>query len=74
MDAGVWRGFGLVLQRKRNEAVMIQVPPSTVATLIEVRVAEIRGEKVRLGFKAPGEVKVDRDEVYESKKGGPRAE
>ena len=48
----------LVLTRKWNESVMI-------GDDIEVVVAEIRGDRVRLGFNAPPEVKIYRTEVYE---------
>lgn len=46
----------LVLSRKRNERII-------VAGTIAVTVVEIRGDKVRLGFTAPREVTVHREEV-----------
>lgn len=49
----------LVLTRKKNETVMI-------GDDIRVVVVEIRGDKVRLGFEAPPEVPVHRQEVYEA--------
>lgn len=49
----------LVLTRKRNEGIMINDD-------IEIIVVEIRGGKVRLGFKAPNEVPVHRGEVYDA--------
>lgn len=49
----------LVLTRKRDEKVMI-------GDNIVVTVVEIRGDKVRLGFEAPAEIRVDREEVYEA--------
>ena len=49
----------LVLSRKMNEKIMIGED-------IEIMVIEIRGDKVRLGIQAPKEVKVHRQEVYES--------
>ena len=47
----------LVLSRKKNESIRI-------AGDIEVTVVEIRGDKVRLGIKAPKEIPVHREEVH----------
>ncbi len=47
----------LVLSRQRDESIMIGD--------IEVMVVEIRGDKVRLGIKAPLDVAVHRREVFE---------
>lgn len=49
----------LVLSRQRDESIMI-------ADNVEIMVVEIRGDKVRLGVKAPAEVPVHRREVYEA--------
>ncbi len=49
----------LVLSRKREERIMI-------ADNIVITVLDIRGNKVRLGIKAPAEVPVHRSEVYEA--------
>lgn len=49
----------LVLSRKRGEKVMCKVGGVEVA----VTVIEVRGDKVRLGFEAPHEVKIFRDEL-----------
>ena len=46
----------LVLSRKKNEAVMI-------GESIVVSVLEVRGDKVRLGFDAPKEIPIFRQEV-----------
>ena len=51
----------LVLSRNLEEAIMI-------GDEVEVRVLEIRGDKVRLGIKAPAEIPVHRKEVYEAMK------
>jgi len=51
----------LVLSRKVNESIVISVGEA----IIEVVVAEIRGDKVRLGITAPREIPVHRREVYE---------
>ncbi len=48
----------LVLTRKINESVMI-------GDEVEVCLLEIKGDKVRLGIKAPRSVTVHRKEVYE---------
>jgi carbon storage regulator len=46
----------LVLSRKRGEAIV-------VGRDIEVTVLEVRGDRVKLGFKGPGEVPIHRAEV-----------
>jgi cytosine deaminase len=50
----------LVLTRMREESVMI-------GHEVEVKVVDVRGDKVRLGFSAPPHVSVNRREVYEQK-------
>jgi len=49
----------LVLSRKPNESIVIRDD-------IVIRVIEIRGDKVRLGFDAPKHVPVHRHEVYDA--------
>ncbi len=49
----------LVLTRKKNEVVRI-------GNDITVVIVEIRGDKVRLGFEAPSDVAVHRQEVYDA--------
>ena len=49
----------LVLSRKKDETIIIN-------DNIEIMVVEIRGDKVRLGVKAPREVPVHRKEVYDA--------
>jgi len=49
----------LVLSRQRDETIMI-------GDDIELTVVDIRGDKVRLGIKAPAHVAVHRKEVYEA--------
>lgn len=49
----------LVLSRKKNESIVINDD-------IEIVVVEIRGDKIRLGVKAPKEVPVHRREVFEA--------
>lgn len=48
----------LVLSRRRNESIVIN-------DNIVITVADIRGDKVRLGIEAPQEIPVHRREVYE---------
>lgn len=49
----------LVLSRKKNESIIINDD-------IMIVVMDIRGDKVRLGIKAPKEVPVHRQEVYDT--------
>ena len=49
----------LVLQRKKNQAVMIGKD-------IEFVITEIRGDSVKIGIKAPANVPVFRKEIYET--------
>lgn len=49
----------LVLSRKRNEAIILD-------DNIEVRILDIKGDVVKIGIKAPKNVKVFRQEVYEA--------
>jgi carbon storage regulator len=48
----------LVLTRKVNQVIVI-------GETIEVVVLEVRGEQVRLGIRAPQDVKVHRQEIFE---------
>ncbi|NOX57398.1 MAG: carbon storage regulator CsrA [Planctomycetes bacterium] len=49
----------LVLSRTRDETIMI-------GDDIEITVVDVRGDKVRLGIKAPTTIPVHRKEVYEA--------
>ena len=49
----------LVLSRQRDETIII-------GDDIELTVVDIRGDKVRLGIKAPSHISVHRKEVYEA--------
>ncbi|QDT07968.1 Carbon storage regulator [Rubripirellula lacrimiformis] len=51
----------LVLSRHKGESIVIG------GGLIEIVVTEIRGDKVRIGVKAPRDVVIDRREVHEIK-------
>lgn len=49
----------LVLSRQRDESIMI-------GDDVEVTVVDIRGDKIRLGIRAPKEIPVHRKEVYDA--------
>ena len=49
----------LVLSRCRDQTIMI-------GDNIEITIVDIRGDKVRLGIRAPSEVSVHRKEVWEA--------
>jgi carbon storage regulator len=53
----------LVLSRKKNEAVIVTVPPSPEPQRIEMVIVEIRGDKVRIGWTADTSIAVHRGEV-----------
>ena len=53
----------LVLSRRIDEGITITVPPSPHAQSISVKVIEIRGDKVRIGFEAEKSVIIHRDEI-----------
>jgi carbon storage regulator len=62
----------LVLSRQRDESIVI-------GDKVVVTIVDIRGDKVRLGIEAPGEIPVHRREVYdaiqrENRKDHPAAE
>jgi cytosine deaminase len=49
----------LVLSRQRDESVMVNDD-------VEIRVVDIRGDKVKLGFVAPRSVSIHRKEIYDA--------
>lgn len=53
----------LVFMRYRGEKSVITVPPSDVPTRIEVMVVDVLPGKARLGFDAPRDVAIHRDEI-----------
>lgn len=55
----------LVLSRKKNEGIIITVPPSTEPTIVEVVVVEVRGDKTRIGLTADEKVVIHRKEVQD---------
>jgi carbon storage regulator len=57
----------LVLSRKRSESIRI-------GDNITITIADIRGDKVRIGITAPDEVGVHRQEVYDAIKSGEKVD
>lgn len=51
----------LVLSRRKDERILVQVPG--VEEAIEVTVVQIDSSRVRLGFNAPAEVTILRSEL-----------
>ena len=49
----------LVLSRHRDESIMI-------GESIEVRIVDVRGDKVRIGITAPKDVPVHRQEIFQA--------
>lgn len=49
----------LVLSRQRDESIVI-------GDNVVITIVDIRGDKVRLGIKAPSEVPVHRQEVFDA--------
>ena len=49
----------LVLSRQRDQSIVI-------GDNVVVTIVDIRGDKVRLGIQAPGEIPVHRHEVFEA--------
>lgn len=66
MDAftEIRKSGSLVLSRMPDEAIVVEVPPSTEATLIRIFIAGVHGDKVRLGSQAARDVIVHREEIY----------
>ncbi len=54
----------LVLSRKKSQTIVIDVPPSTQTTRVEIMLVEILHlKKVRIGITAPPDVSIVRSEV-----------
>ena len=56
----------LILSRKKGQNIMIYNDEELLA---EVTITAICGNKVKLGFTAPKEITIDREEVFKSKQG-----
>ncbi len=52
----------LVLSRNKNERVVIGDGENRIV----ITIADVRGDRVRLGIQAPADVPVHREEVYET--------
>ncbi len=52
----------LVLSRQRDESILIMAGEEE----IEIKIVDIRGDKVRLGFNAPRWIGIHRKECYEA--------
>jgi carbon storage regulator CsrA len=63
----------LILSRKSLESVMVGGPgePGGGECLLKVTVLEIRGQSVRLGFEAEGNIPIHRWEVWERIRANP---
>ena len=57
----------LVLTRRIGESIMIG-DPKKPEECIEVQVADVRGDHMRIGVNAPRAVTVDRKEIWEDKR------
>lgn len=58
----------LVLTREKDEAIIIVVPDGTPhPATIRIIIADIRGNKVRLGIDAPKNITVDREEIHKAR-------
>jgi len=57
----------LVLTRKVNEQIYLDVPPSTESIRIMIQPAAIRGDKIRIGIEAPPEVDISRDDMIKGR-------
>jgi len=49
----------LILSRKKDESIIID-------DSIEISIVDIRGDQVKLGIKAPSNIKIYRSEVYQA--------
>lgn len=56
--------MSLVLSRKKSETVVVFDPATDFKVVVSV--AEIRGDKVRIGFIAPPNVLIQRQEIYDA--------
>lgn len=61
----------LVLSRKKNEHVVIKVPDNVEpGTLIKVHLIKVNQNHVRLGFEAPPDFVIVRNEIDQETGGG----
>jgi carbon storage regulator CsrA len=57
----------LVLTRKPGEYVRITVPPSQEPTQISVCLVDVAGSRTRIGFLAPKDSIIGREELYQAR-------
>jgi carbon storage regulator CsrA len=55
----------LVLSRREDEVVVLDIPPSDKWQTVEVMVIETRSKLVRLGFKADASIDIMRKELID---------
>ncbi len=54
----------LVLQLTESQKVILTIPPSTTEQRVEVTMVQVRGKfSARIGFDAPKEIKILREEL-----------
>lgn len=54
----------LVLSRRKNEGIIITIPPSQEETVIRLKVTDVQGGyRARLGFEAERIVTIEREEL-----------
>jgi carbon storage regulator len=58
----------LVLSRHKQESVILILPDGAE---VEVTLCDVRGDRARIGFAAPQDVKILRREIYEQQKPEP---
>jgi carbon storage regulator len=56
----------LILSRKQDERIVIDLSKCKPGALVEIMVVDFRGDRVRLGINAPREVTVHRKEIYDA--------
>lgn len=56
----------LVLSRKPDERIRIEIPPSNVTRVVELILIETRGSVARLGFTADKDITITRTELLEA--------
>ncbi len=60
----------LVLTRRPNERIRVQVPAGNGTVTVWISVVELIGGKARIGVDAPPNVRVDREEIALAKEAG----
>lgn len=55
----------LVLSRRKDEIVKVFIPCNGETKIVEIMVVDSQGDKVRLGFTAPEDIVVHRQEVVQ---------